>query len=202
MQNIFTPKGLALVALLTTGPAFAQDFDGPYAGAQGGWQRMDVRDPATNFGTVTLDSDRQSFSGGLFVGYDRQISSRIVVGTEAGIDVSADDAVETATGIGLVTIDSQWSLDLTTRAGYRIDPRTLVYVRGGYTNVRVETTVTNGAAQLLERENRDGWTLGAGIEQHLLQRISGRLEYRYSDLSEGDGTFDRHRMLAGIAYRF
>lgn len=42
----------------------------------------------------------------------------------------------------------------------------------------------------------------AGIERRILKKISARLEYRYSDLSEGDGTFDRRRMLAGIAYRF
>lgn len=42
----------------------------------------------------------------------------------------------------------------------------------------------------------------AGIERRILEKISARLEYRYSDLGDGGGTFDRHRMLAGIAYRF
>ena len=38
----------------------------------------------------------------------------------------------------------QWWIDLTTRAGYLLNPITLAYVRGGYTNARIETSVTDG----------------------------------------------------------
>lgn len=191
-----------LLALLPARPASAQDFNGPYAGVQGGWEQMEVRNPESDLGTVTLEGDRQSFTGGLFVGYDRQVAPRIVLGVEGGMDLSADDAVVRTSGTGLVSIDPEWSIDLTTRAGYLLNPRTLTYLRGGYTNARVETNLTSGTTRLWEAENRDGWLVGAGIERLFLQNISGRLEYRYSDLSEGDGAFDRHRILAGIAYRF
>ena len=191
-----------LLALLPTAPAFAQDFNGLHAGVQGGWEQNDVRNPETDLGTVAIDDDHQSFTGGFFLGYDQQVAPQIVLGVEGGMDFSADDSVESTSVTGLVSVDPQWSIDLTTRAGYLLNPTTLTYVRGGYTNARIETSVTNGATLLLETENRNGWLVGAGVERQFLQNVSGRLEYRYSDLSEGEGSFDRHRILAGIAYRF
>ena len=82
-------------------------------------------------------------------------------------------------------------------------PVALESAHGGYAHARVETSATGGALRLTDDdENRDGWLLGAGIERLLLHNISGRLEYFYSDLGAGDGAYDRHRVLAGIAYRF
>ena len=57
-----------------------------------------------------------------------------MLGVEGGLDFSTDDAVESMHGPGLVSVDPQWSIDLTTRAGYLLNPITLAYVRGGYTN--------------------------------------------------------------------
>ena len=202
MRKNFISACCVLLALMPAEPSFAQDFNGAYVGAQGGWEQTDIRNPETDLGTVTLDAGRESFTGGLFVGYDRQVAPRIVIGAEAGMDLSADDAVEGTSGTGLVSIDPEWSIDLTTRAGYLVNPSTLAYLRGGYTSARVETSVANRTPRLSETENRNGWLVGAGIERLFLQHISGRLEYRYADISEGDGAFDRHRILAGIAYRF
>lgn len=190
----------ALFAFLPASHVWAQSFDGPYAGAHVGGQQTDIRNLNTKLGTQTLDMDRQSFTGGLFAGYDRQVAPRVVLGAEAGVDLSADDALETSTAAGRVVLDPKWSLDLTARAGYLLSPTTLAYVRGGYANARIETSPSTLISS--ESEFRDSWTLGAGIERQILKRISARLEYRYSDLGEGDGTFDRHRLLAGIAYRF
>ncbi len=201
MRKTFIFTGSALLALAPA-TAFGQDFNGPHVGVQGGWEQTDVRNPETRLGTLVLDRDRQSFTRGLFAGYDRQVGPRIVLGVEAGLDLSADDEVKSATGTGLIRVDPEWSIDLTARAGYLVDPQTLAYFRGGYANARVETNFTNGMAQLSETESRNGWLVGAGIERQFLQHISGRLEFRYSDLSEGGGTSGRHRVLAGIAFRF
>ena len=190
MKSALFASSLVL-ALSFGGSASAQAFNGPHVGAQAGWEQTEVRNPETGLGTVTVDDDAQSFTGGFFVGYDREVATRLVLGAEAGTGAT-----------GLVSVDPDWSIDLTTRAGYLLAPGTLAYLRGGYTNARVETNVTNGSTQLSDNGNRNGWSIGAGIERLILQNISGRLEYRYSDLGEGDGSFDRHRVLAGIAYRF
>lgn len=182
----------ALFAFLPASHLWAQSFDGPFVGVHVGGQQADIRTLDTGLGTQVLEADRQSFTGGLFAGYDRQVAPRVVLGAEAGVDLASDDA--------LAGIDPKRSLDLTGRAGYLLDPATLAYVRGGYTNARVETNASSLVSP--ESDYRDSWTLGAGIERKILKKISARLEYRYSDLSEGDGAFDRHRFLAGIAYRF
>ncbi|WP_421855315.1 outer membrane protein [Novosphingobium sp.] len=62
--------------------------------------------------------------------------------------------------------------------------------------------MTTGANAAQAAENRDGLLVGAGIERAILPHLSARLEYRYSDFSKGDGKFDRHQTLLGIAYRF
>jgi outer membrane immunogenic protein len=127
-------------------------------------------------------------------GFDLRVAPRVVLGAEARVDLAADEAPKLSTAV-----DPIGSSDFTARAGYLLDPGTLAYVRGGYANPRLGT---GALPHLSESEYRDSWTLGAGIERKILKRISARLEYRYSDLGEGDGAFDRHRLLAGIAYRF
>ena len=44
--------------------------------------------------------------------------------------------------------------------------------------------------------------VGGGVEHALSDNLSARVEYRYSDLGEGDGGFDRHQALFGLSYRF
>ena len=194
--------GFAVIFFLPATHASAQSFDGPYAGAHAGAQKTDVRNPGAELGPQTPDSTRHAFTGGLFTGYDRQVAPRIVLGAEAGIDRSISDAVKARTAAGPVAVDPKWSLDLTGRAGYLLDQTTLAYVRGGYTNAQIEVSADIPTSQRSASEYRDSWTLGAGIERQILKKISARLEYRYSDLSEGEGTFKRHRLLTGIAYRF
>jgi outer membrane immunogenic protein len=140
--------------------------------------------PAFQLSAQTLD--------GPAAGFDLRVAPRIVVGAEARVELAPTE--------GLATLDPKGPSDVTARAGYLLDPATLAYVRGGHTSARLETSAS--ALLTSQSQYRDSWTLGAGIERHILKRISARLEYRYSDLGEGDGPFDRHRLLAGIAYRF
>jgi outer membrane immunogenic protein len=78
----------------------------------------------------------------------------------------------------------------------------MVYVRGGYTNARVRTTVTNAAGIQADSDNQDGWLAGAGVERSINGNVSARLEYRYAKFTEGDGKDRRNQVLAGLSYRF
>lgn len=192
----------AVLALSIPAATLAQGFDGPYAGIQGGWDLAAVRNPTTSSDAFNLDDERQSFTGGVFAGVDREVATGVVVGFETGIGVGSDDGLSAPTLVGSVSINPQWSLDLSGRAGYLLDPTTLAYVRGGYTTTRVETTAISAAGRLSDEESRDGWLAGAGIERRITANTSARLEYRYADLSDGNRSYDRHRVLAGISYRF
>lgn len=185
----------SLVAL--SAPAFAEPFNGPYAGAQLGVTRDNVG--RGTIGDLTRGDKQSSFTGGVFAGYDYKLAPRIVVGGEAGVNFTAGDNLHGVSGPDAVRIDPKRQIDLTARVGYLADPKTLLYVRGGYTNLRAGLTtadIDRGATNL------DGWTVGAGAERYLTDHVSARVEYRYNDLGEGDGKYDRQQVLLGVAYRF
>jgi outer membrane immunogenic protein len=182
--------------------ASAAPFDGPFVGAQVGWQSEKMRDVKSSLGVVPVDENKQSVTGGVFAGYDKTVNGRFVVGAEAGLDFGSDDAVDTTVAGNSYSVDPKYSFDLTARAGYLVNPQTLLYVRGGYTNARVRTTITNAAGVQTAGDSQDGWLAGGGVERQLTQNVSARIEYRYSKLSEGDGKDYRHRVLAGLSYRF
>src|SRR4051794_7155609 len=183
-------------------PALAAPFDGPYVGAQVGWQSEKTRDVKSSFGTIPVNDTKDSVTGGVFVGYDATINRRFVVGAEAGVDLASDDEVQASSAGTNYLVDPKYSFDVTARAGYLVDPKTLLYVRGGYTNARVRATIVNGTAIESASRSEDGWLAGAGVERQVAQNVTARLEYRFSKFSEGDGKDDRHRVLAGLAYRF
>jgi outer membrane immunogenic protein len=175
--------------------ASAQDFNGPSVGIQGGLNETDVR-------LSGGDRTRDSFVGGGFLGYDHQVTPHIVIGAQAEFNMAADDSFGRSDGTTAVRIDPRYSFDLTARAGYLVTPATLVYLRGGYSNARVRTTVDTASAARTTTDNRNGWLIGGGVERMIWSRVSARMEYRYSDLSDGGAKFDRHQVLFGVAYRF
>jgi len=196
----YVAAGIAAASLAST--ASAAEFNGPFVGAQVGWTSNEVKNPETSLGSVPLEDDQQSITGGIYAGYDRKVADHVVIGVEGGLDFASDDDLHSSLAGNSFTIDPKRSFDLTARAGYLTDPSTLVYARGGYTNARTENSLVNAAGTATAYDNRDGWLVGGGVERQFMSNASARLEYRYSDLSEGDGNFDRHRVLAGVSYRF
>jgi outer membrane immunogenic protein len=152
-----------------------------------------LRRTAVMMRCVGYHESRASFVGGVYAGYDYQVTPHIVLGVEAGFDLAADDASR----VGGALIDPNYSFDVGARAGYMVGEKTLVYVRGSYENMRAQ--VQNGSVS--GHDTFDGWGVGGGVERFVADNVSARVEYRYSDLSNG-GKFDRHQALVGVAYHF
>jgi outer membrane immunogenic protein len=202
MKSLFASiAAVALTSGLATA-ASAEPFNGAFVGGQVGWNQDDIGSPTSPVGPVIVDESQDSVSGGLFLGYDHKVSPNFVLGAEAGVQFGADDEVVANRGSSLVTIDPKRSFDLTARAGYLAGENTLVYARGGYANARVNTAIQDVNGFRSASENRDGWLVGGGVEQALSDNVSARVEYRYSDLGDSNGKYDRHQALFGIAYRF
>ncbi len=182
--------GAAFVAL-SSAPALAQEFQGPYIGAQAGWNQDKVGDK------------QDAFVGGAFVGYDHEVVPNVVLGAEAGFALGASDRIGPY-GPDNVSVDPRYSLDASVRAGYVLGERNLLYVRGGYANSRVRLTRDIGGVAVSDKDNLDGWFVGGGVERKLLDNVSTRLEYRYHDFGDNTdiGKYERHQVLAGVAYRF
>lgn len=203
------------------GPSFEQvrTWTGFYLGASGGLRREDHKwtthsflNPA--FGSAPNNEDFSDSTArfGGFVGYNWQISPKIVVGVEGdvawGETKTSTQYIIPGTGIGnfpifagLAPNDSsqfktEWDASLRARLGALITPDTLAYMTGGVSWQRISATATCDANVPLPNacfftsgsetvtKTLTGWTLGAGVETTLGQYWTGRIEYRYADYND------------------
>lgn len=193
-------------ALLATGliaatPALAEPFNGPSVGVQAGWSKNKIGNLDNDLGIVPVDRSRDSFTGGVYAGYDYKLGSNVVIGAEAAFNIAAKDRILTHGAVDTI-FNPRHAFDLSARAGYLVDDNSLIYVRGGYDNLLARTTLIDADGALSSKESYDGWLVGGGVERALGDNVSTRLEYRYSDLGSGASKFDRHQVLLGVAYRF
>jgi len=200
MNKLLIAAGIATVAL--SAPVAAQNFEGPFVGAQIGYNHDSYGKVDSRFGRLAIDDNRDSFTGGAYAGYDHHLTDRIVVGAEGDFDLGANDSRVERRGGAVASIDPRHAFSLSARAGYQVDPRTLLYVRGGYENVDARVSLATGNAAGRYSRTYDGWMAGGGVERYLTPKVSARVEYRYSDLGGGDTRFHRQQGLVGISYHF
>jgi outer membrane immunogenic protein len=183
---------LTFFALLSGTAVLAEPFDGAYAGVQIGWDKH------------ALIGDGFSYGG--FLGYNKKVNDQFVLGLEGSLDFSTAKKTETAISGGQ-TISATASLGrelgIAARAGFLASPNTLFYVKAGYDNVRVKLKTTGnvpGFANLTALSgNTDALVLGGGVEQALNDTTTFRIGYDYAN---GADSYNRHRILAGVAFHF
>lgn len=200
-------RNLILAAVATTAlatPAFAQTTTAaPFTGLRiEGVAGYD----ALKDGHDTSDG----FVYGGAVGYDVQLNN-LVVGAEGELtgsttDTRTDNLINTGdrfrVGMGR-------DLYLGARVGVPLNPTTLAYAKGGYTNARVDTRYTQGSTETRDHTNLDGFRLGAGLEHQIGANTYIKGEYRYSNYGRADNSVgrydidvDRHQLVAGVGMRF
>jgi outer membrane immunogenic protein len=138
-----------------------------------------------------------TFMGGAQVGYDYQFSPNWVFGVEANYSFLDTNSSFANRGLGSVT----------GRLGYTWGPA-LLYVKGGY--AWADSRFSNG---FNGDNDRNGYTVGGGLEYLLTQNWSAKIEYQYYDFGNVNvfdfaglpvGSFrnDEHTVKAGLNYRF
>jgi outer membrane immunogenic protein len=191
MKKILAFAAAALIAGAAS--AHAAEFDGPYAGLSLGLDK-------SNFNTEANNKDDFSASGvdvGLFGGYQKSYGNYII-GGEAAVEKSYAGYNEHG-----VKLDHEWSYSLKARPGYKINPATAVFGSAGVTwgtfkfNDGVEKTTPT----------KFGYTVGAGVESYVSEKISLRADYEHGFYGSfhGDGvkvTPDTDTVKAGVAYHF
>lgn len=241
MKKYILPLMLTGVAAV---PAAAQaqetsPFTGPRAEVLVGYDSLrsgsDVDDDTTNdslFDNNGPDESIDGFAYGFGLGYDFDLGPA-VIGVEGEFMDStgkenADEFVNAPFGY---RVNVSRDLYVGARAGYQVAPKTLLYVKGGYTNTRVRARFQdrdpgdNADFNFDTGQTIDGYRVGAGVEQLIGGPVLGigssgyvKLEYRYSkysNLSFGDKIFadnfanddididlDRHQVIAGVGFRF
>jgi outer membrane immunogenic protein len=183
-------------------PQQSIDWTGIYVGGNLGWNFGHFDNQS---GGTSLSTSANGFGGGLYTGYNFQVTPNVVVGAEA--DFSLTDLQDSRTNGGInVESKSDWNSNIRARVGYSFD-RYLVYGAGGLALADLELS-GNGDS---DSKTALGWTVGAGGEAAITDNLSARLEYVYQDFGSQDfnlnGTgvsseFNNSQIRMGLGYKF
>lgn len=231
-------QAMILAAVASAGlavPAYAQDVSGFRVEARAAWEQVgasatlpnpDEDEDVDGDEFLTLSDDDSGFSYGVELGYDFQLGSSFVVGAYAGADFSDSGTCGELIEDDLACAGLERTFTVGARAGVPLGERSLIYVKGGYSNGKFDATydpdVTDNddeepGAILDFSEKQGGFHLGGGAEVGLTDNLYVKLEYVYTDygsrsylieeVEEGDDTFldigsDRHQVFAGVGFRF
>lgn len=182
-----------LVFAAAMSPATAQtapSFTGPRVEGLIGWDRSQVsgsHDDGVLYGAaVGYD---MAMRGGLVVGIDGEINDSTVKDCY-GSETAADPRFCAKAGRDLYVGG---------RVGKIVNPRTLLYVKAGYTNGRYKVRESDGVSSVVAGRNLDGLRLGAGAEYAIGPNSFVKAEYRYSNYESG---ISRNQVVGGFGFRF
>jgi outer membrane immunogenic protein len=168
-------------------------------------------------GNDVFSSNDGRFLGGGQIGFDYQFAPNWVAGIEAQYSWLASNSNNGLPFVpaGVATLDNRGIGSVTGRLGYTWGPM-LAYAKGGYAFVDRDLTVTQFGVPVpvaTSGRNKDGYTIGAGLEYMFAPNWSAKAEYQYYDF--GRATFtappalagtsfknDEHTVKAGVNYRF
>ena len=195
----------ALGALALTGPALAADFAGPRVEADIGWDHPRAK---IDFDDLSAHGHDDGVVYGGEAGYDFRLG-HLVVGALAGIDGSSiKDCSTSDVGRSCLKAGRDWAVG--GRVGAVLTPRTLVYAKGEYVNVRLKSAFDDAvdtAEDFSSHRDRGGYRLGAGLEFALAPHVYVKGEYRYTNYRKdeteiGSADLSRHQIVGGVGVRF
>lgn len=197
--------GMAQAADLMEPPDYSWSglYVGAYAGAGALLNRIDLAGGGTS---LAFDDGNDGFLYGALLGFNWQASERFVLGLQGDIALYDMDAASTVFG---ADIGPDFIASASLRAGFLVTPDTLLYAIGGYSHAEMDYDDIN-APDDFDDGPYDGYHIGAGLETRLTERLTARVEYRYTDLGnrelvdQGGQTVDMgvqtHTGTLGLAY--
>jgi outer membrane immunogenic protein len=200
MKSLF----LAASALLVASPAFAQETaaaasaapaandDGFYAGVHLGYSSTRPHYQEPEYPDYARNPAIDGVTGGILAGYRTMVSPSVSVGIEADFGLSGADvgAKDDATNNDYIAFDQEWTAHVRAKLGYAVRPGTTLFLAGGLALTRLEANYEpdyseNDASDF--RKTYRGWSLGAGVEQRISDRLGVRLEYLHDQFSSRKG---------------
>jgi outer membrane immunogenic protein len=217
-------------------PVAMYNWTGFYVGGQagGGWSsgQTTVVQGGTNFpsGYVLNRTNGHGFLGGGYAGFNYQIN-QIVIGIDgdyswADLTGSSTDISPLNGGPTNVTTKLKWIATVTGRLGYAVN-NWLFFGKGGWAwagsdgNSSSFSVAGVNTSNATNSENKDGWTLGTGVEWGFLPHWSAKLEYDYVKFNTSNfnttstnvatgvttslarsATSNLNEVKLGVAYRF
>ncbi len=182
------------------------EWTGGYAGLQGGHGWLDGHFETA--GLTPLDGSFDGGSLGAFAGFNKQFANNVVIGLEGDLEHNWNEQ-DLATLIGTFTGKADWQGSIRGRLGYSFG-RALVYASAGWAAAHVDADLV-GLVNASTSEVYHGYTVGAGVDYAVTDRIFGRLDYRYSDFGSKDLNFggtvvesdlSQHSVRLGLGVKF
>jgi len=146
-------------------------WGGFYAGVQGGYSWFD----ANVSGLGGVDDEDLKFGG--YTGYNFEFDNNVVTGIELNGNILNSEATVLGT-----TVEQDWDASIRARLGYAFES-SLIYSFAGVAITGVEATTPFGS----DSGTLTGYNVGAGFEQEIVDGITARIEYGFSDY--GDESF-------------
>jgi outer membrane immunogenic protein len=155
------------------------DWSGFYVGAWAGLACLDGRGSLTDNITPSgpWANGGCGIKGGGLAGYNFQMED-IVFGAEADLGTTGDIVRNTEAGADF-RFNMNYLATVRGRVGWAVDD-TLFYVTGGGAYAQGELNGIVAATPSHLKADQFGWTVGAGIEHAMTDRLRLRLEYDYT----------------------
>ncbi|MGV1769306.1 outer membrane protein [Agrobacterium vitis] len=175
--TLFVSTGIAMAAdavdQVPTAPAAVEtpaafSWAGGYIGVYGGYGWLDA---TLSQGGASLSDNFDGGRIGGFGGWNFDVGHNVILGVEADVNYDWNENDYSGVKVGMDVSGSARA-----RAGYAID-RALIFVAGGWTADRTYIKSSSGDFN----KTLNGWTIGAGVDYAITNRIFTRLEYRYND---------------------
>ena len=223
MKTAFAILATASMAALATPAAAQVDPDSPFSGfrIQGTTGYDQLRAGSSIDDDTNENNNDQSAEGIIYggtIGYDVDLGS-VVIGPEAELTGStADTDFENGDfeGFGFGNVSAGRDLYLGARVGVKANENMMFYAKGGYTNAKLNVRTSDGTTEFDTDYDLDGYRVGGGLEYAFGNNLFTNIEYRYSNYSEAEVTFDdsladsdrfdvdtdRHQVTVGLGMRF
>ena len=194
----------AATCLAGANTAFAQETENAPAKAFAG-PRVEATIGLDQSGDDALSgSELTGLRVGGAAGYAGAIGKRVTIGVEGGIGwvVAGSTKMGPFPGTGSTTFktDAARDIDVSARIGYALSPKTLIFAKAGWADLRYDTHGSDGRNYGPGIAN--GVRVGAGIEHKLTRNVYAKAEYRLTRTEEYRGHDDRHQLLTGVGVRF
>ncbi|MDC7787582.1 porin family protein [Rhodoplanes sp. TEM] len=157
----------------------------------------------------TAEADADGIAGGVFAGYNYQVSPFLVVGLEAEIGATSAEPSLAIYGNGTVSTEYGAFGSVRGRIGYAFR-RLLVYGTGGLAFADISHPIAGTSGD--NDSWRTGYTVGAGVEYAVTTHLFGRAEYLYANYGDvtvsdsarrrADFSDELHLVRVALGYRF
>lgn len=204
-------------------PAPVSDWAGAYVGGSLGYvfgsddviglDKLDNDERATDIGAV----DIKGVNAGIHAGY-RWDRGNWVYGPELGLEGGSVDASDNVAAFGNeygVESKLNYLVSLRLKAGYEVNPETLVYGTVGVAHGDFDYTLSEAGSSLTEGYSDTALSAGLGVERKLNERLSMFAEWEYRQFGKTELTFStdggdlatratpkHHNIKVGVNYRF